>query len=97
MNPIPPGVPPSGALAVDGNLHLIMLAALAALLVMLGLIVWRLWHLDREPARLSGAAAVRSRALRSRSGRRTHRRAALLGVRPATHHARQGVPALTRE
>ena len=51
MNPIPPGVFPTDAYSIDGYLHGLMIAGFVALIVMVGIAVWSVFHWNEEPVR----------------------------------------------
>jgi len=51
MNPVPPGMFPTGSYPVDGYLHGLMINVFVALMVMAGIVVWSVLHWNEEPAR----------------------------------------------
>jgi hypothetical protein len=89
MNPVPPGVFPTGSsLPVDGYLHLLLTIGLAALIIVLGIVLWSLVCWKREHACL--LCPVRLRWVRAvfrldDEGRRIDvLRCAVFGRRPIT-------------
>jgi hypothetical protein len=63
MNPVPPGVFPTGSYPVDGYLDLFMVGVLVAFAVVLGIIVWSVLYWNEEPARF--VCPVRLRRVRA--------------------------------